>query len=129
MSRDITDRKLAEQQREQAVEQARFANEAKSRFLAKVSHELRTPLNAVTGYGYLLGKTGLDTRQSVYLEQIRASSQQLLGLISDVLDLTRIEAGQQSVTPVPFTLGALLDSTLDVVRPAAQASGIELVCD
>ena len=129
VSRDITDRKLAEQQREQAVEQARFANEAKSRFLAKVSHELRTPLNAVTGYGYLLGKTGLDTRQSVYLEQIRASSQQLLGLISDVLDLTRIEAGQQSVTPVPFTLGALLDSTLDVVRPAAQASGIELVCD
>ena len=126
---DITDRKLAEQQREQALEQARFANEAKSQFLAKVSHELRTPLNAVTGYGYLLGKTGLDTRQSAYLEQITASSQQLLGLISDVLDLARIEAGQQSVTPAPFTLGALLDSALDVVRPAAQASGIELVCD
>jgi signal transduction histidine kinase/ActR/RegA family two-component response regulator len=112
-----------------ALEQARFANEAKSQFLAKVSHELRTPLNAVTGYGYLLGKTGLDTRQSAYLEQITASSQQLLGLISDVLDLARIEAGQQSVTPAPFTLGALLDSALDVVRPAAQASGIELVCD
>ncbi len=129
ISRDITDRKLAEQQREQAIEQAWFANEAKSQFLAKVSHELRTPLNAVTGYGYLLGKTGLDTRQSAYLEQITASSQQLLGLISDVLDLARIEAGQQSVTPAPFTLGALLDSALDVVRPAAQASGIELVCD
>ncbi|MEN9762164.1 MAG: hypothetical protein RI906_1990 [Pseudomonadota bacterium] len=125
VNRDITDRKLAEQQREQA----RFANEAKSQFLAKVSHELRTPLNALTGYGYLLGKTGLDTRQSAYLEQITASSQQLLGLISDVLDLARIEAGQQSVTPAPFTLGALLDSALDVVRPAAQASGIELVCD
>jgi PAS domain S-box-containing protein len=129
ISRDITDRKQAEQQREQALEQARFANEAKSQFLAKVSHELRTPLNAVTGYGYLLGQTGLDTRQSAYLEQITASSQQLLGLISDVLDLARIEAGQQSVTPAPFTLGALLDSALDVVRPAAQASGIELVCD
>lgn len=122
ITRDITDRK-------QALDQARFANEAKSQFLSKVSHELRTPLNAVASYSYLLGKTGLNTRQSEYLEQITASSKRLLGLISDVLDLARIEAGEQSVKPAPFTLSALLDSALDAVRPAAQASGLELVCD
>ena len=127
VNRDITDRKLAEQQREQALEQARIASEAKSQFLARVSHELRTPLNAVLGYGYLLSKSALDATQAAQLQQIVSSSKHLLGLISDVLDLSRIEAGQQRVNPAPFSLKALLKNVLDAVRPAADARGIALL--
>ena len=127
VNRDITDRKLAEQQREQALEQARIASEAKSQFLARVSHELRTPLNAVLGYGYLLSQSALDATQAAQLQQIVSSSKHLLGLISDVLDLSRIEAGQQRVNPAPFSLKVLLNNVLDAVRPAADARGIALL--
>jgi PAS domain S-box-containing protein len=126
VARDITQRKQAELQREAALQQARIANEAKSQFLARVSHELRTPLNAVLGYGYLLGKTRLDAKQSAQLDQIVRSSQHLLGLISDVLDLSRIEAGEQSFTSAQFSLGELIDGAMAAVRPAADGRAIAL---
>jgi two-component system sensor histidine kinase/response regulator len=129
VSRDITERKQVELQRETAFEQARMASEAKSQFLAKVSHELRTPLNAVLGYGYLLGKTRLDAKQSAQLQHILRSSQHLLGLISDVLDLSRIEAGEQRFTPAQFSLAALIESALAAVRPAADGRAIALRYD
>ncbi|MEK9775053.1 MAG: ATP-binding protein, partial [Quisquiliibacterium sp.] len=104
-------------------------NQAKTRFLAKVSHELRTPLNAVLGYGYLLGQSGLDAKQAEQLGQIVRSSQHLLRLISDVLDLSRIEAGQQTVELAPFSLTEVLDGAMNAVRPQARQRNNALISE
>ncbi|MBI1279429.1 MAG: PAS domain-containing protein [Anaerolineaceae bacterium] len=124
--RDITDRKLAEQQirhqnealvtaNHQLVEarkQAEHATQLKSQFLATMSHELRTPLNAVIGYSeiQLMGIAGeLSGKQREYQDRILANALHLLGLINDILDLSRIEAGRMDLLLTPFNLQTWLD--------------------
>lgn len=107
-----------------ATREAQRANEAKSRFLANMSHEFRTPLNGLAGVAELLATTRLDSEQREYLATIRASSQSLLSLVEDVLDISAIEAGKLKLADQEFDLR---DSVADVdlmLRPTAKAKGL-----
>ncbi len=110
-----------------AVEEARQANRAKSDFLARMSHEIRTPMNAIIGLGSLMLKTRLDVRQRDYQEKILAASDALLGLINDVLDYSRIEAGRLAIERIPFSLAQVMHNVASVVAMKAQEKGLELV--
>ena len=102
-------KELAAQNQELAIarKKAEEANEAKSEFLANMSHELRTPLNAVTGFSELLTSLVSDSRQKSYLDAIKAAGRNLLTLINDILDLSKIEAGRMDVTYTPVNLNAI----------------------
>jgi len=113
-----------------AKEAAEAASHAKSVFLANMSHEMRTPLNAVLGFAQLLQHdTGLGRRQRENIERILHGGSQLLGLIDDVLDITRIEAGTARLTPRTFDLPALLYKIETAIRPRAEAKGLDLTLE
>lgn len=126
LSRDLLDANLRLEDRAQQVAEA---NRAKSRFLANVSHELRTPLNAIVGYNGLAldgvyGELGRPLQQAH--ERIRAASDHLLGVVDNVLDLSKIEVGRLHVDAEPTDLGALLDSVATVLDPIAAAKGLRV---
>ena len=128
MSRDAAEqsRALADEARRQAVE----ADRAKSEFLATMSHEFRTPLNALTGYVQLLdmGLAGPVTEtQREFLQRLSASGRHLTGLVDDVLDLAKVEAGQLTVASEQLMLGDSIEEALALALPQAQATGIRLV--
>ncbi|MDP9279895.1 MAG: PAS domain-containing sensor histidine kinase [Gemmatimonadota bacterium] len=132
VTRDLTERRAAQ---ERAIADARrlakaeAANTAKGEFLAAMSHELRTPLNAIGGYTELLslGLGGpVNSEQLDYLERIRKSQQHLLGIISDLLNFTRIEAGHVNYDLVPIQLQKVIDSVMPMIQPAAAAKAITL---
>jgi signal transduction histidine kinase/CheY-like chemotaxis protein len=118
---------LTEQLRETNVELER-ANRHKSVFLANMSHELRTPLNAIIGFSELLlddgGSYGRPT-QSNFLDRIHGSGKHLLGLINDILDLAKVEAGQMELRPEPVRVSEMIDVVLATIEPLARAKRIE----
>jgi len=109
---------------QQARDAAEHANEAKSRFLAHMSHELRTPLNAILGYAQVLRACELSNRQNVAARTIQQSGEHLLALISDILDLSRIEAGKLEFDPHPVELRAIVRGVADMVAVRAQEKGL-----
>jgi signal transduction histidine kinase len=134
--RDITDRKQAAERERQLDRErtgraeAEAASQAKSEFLATMSHELRTPLNAVIGYAELLdlGVAGaLTSDQRQQLSRIRASGRHLLGLVNEVLDLAKIEAGRLSVSIAIARAGESADAALSIVQARADEKGIRFV--
>ncbi len=122
---DITERKRAEEGLHQAKEAAEAANRAKSEFLASMSHELRTPLNSVLGYAQILrSQEGLSAKQRKALSIIEHSGEHLRGLIDEILDLAKIEAGTLEIQPANFHLPRLLHSVADSMRARTQDKGL-----
>jgi PAS domain S-box-containing protein len=111
-----------------ALEEARVAERAKDEFLANMSHEIRTPLNAIIGMSGLALRTALDERQKDYVEKIHDSGEHLLGVINDILDLSKIAAGRMTLESEDFALAEQVQRVLAVLETRAGEKGLALAC-
>ncbi|GAB4343635.1 MAG: hypothetical protein Fur0042_06790 [Cyanophyceae cyanobacterium] len=132
VSRDITDQKQTQAELAAKNIDLERASRLKSEFLANMSHELRTPLTAILGFSSLLRQQlygPLNDKQKVYVEQIRHSGDHLLSLINDVLDLSKVEAGQTKLEVAPVNVPELCEEAINLVCPQARSRAIAIACD
>jgi two-component system, sensor histidine kinase and response regulator len=125
---DITARKRAEQEFHAAKALAEAANRAKSEFLAAMSHEVRTPMNAILGVADLLWESNLDPVQRQYVALFRRAGGNLLTLVNNLLDMSKIESGHFELEQIDFDLEDLVDRTMELIRPKTQAKHVALSC-
>ncbi len=127
ISRDVTKLKEAESALEHARDAALEHARIKSEFLANMSHEIRTPMNAITGMTDLLSDTELDEEQREFVDTIHSSTDTLLGIINDILDYSKLEAGKLSVETLDFDLREVVEDTAEMLAQRAQSKKVELV--
>ena len=129
IARDVSDRVKAEREREAAREEADRANTAKSEFLSRMSHELRTPLNAVLGFAQLLEMDDLTPDQREGTQEILKAGKHLLGLIDEVLDISRIEEGKLRLSLEPVGAVSLAEDCISLLKPQAEHEGVRLLLE
>lgn len=115
LKKEIAQRKLIQEDLEKAKQVAVEANEFKSSFLARMSHEIRTPLNAITGMAYLLKKTNLTLTQKTYADRITQASSNMLNIINDILDYSKIEAGKVELEIASFSMDQVIQDVVNIV--------------
>ena len=128
-ARDITERKAVEAELKQARAVAESASRTKSDFLASMSHEIRTPLHAIMGIADLLAKTSLSPEQDKFVQIFRRAGDNLLNLINDILDLSKVEALQLDLERTGFSLNDLLEKMTEMLAGRAREKGLALVCE
>jgi|GEM_PF-3440477 len=124
---DITARKRTEDDLVRLRQRAEEADRAKSDFLANMSHEIRTPMNAIIGLSDLCLRTELTERQRDYIDKVNGSAKALLGIINDILDISKIEAGKMDIERIPFNLVEVMDNLATVVTQRAGEKGLEVL--
>ena len=126
IAQDLTERHRQDQVLRHAKSAAEAASAAKSMFLANMSHEIRTPMNAVLGIAHLLADTPLDDEQRQLLAKLQIAGRSLLGIINDVLDISKIEAGEMHAESVAFSPGELLAELQQLYAPQASTKGVDM---
>ncbi|MCR3955305.1 MAG: transporter substrate-binding domain-containing protein [Gudongella sp.] len=124
LKREVEERRKVQSDLEEAKKVAEEANEFKSGFLARMSHEIRTPLNAITGMSYLLGKTGLTLTQEMYTDRISQASANVLSIVNDILDYSKIEAGRIELEEVSFSMDKVIQDVVNIVSYKIEDQGI-----
>ena len=128
-ARDVTERKRVEAELREAKANAESASRTKSDFLASMSYEIRTPMNAIMGIADLLAKTALSPEQDKYVQIFRRAGDNLLNLINDILDLSKVEASQLELERTGFSVKDHLEKVTEMVAGRAREKGLALVCE
>ena len=126
-ARDVTERNRVEEELQLAKAAAESASRTKSDFLASMSHEIRTPMNAIMGIADLLAKTPLNTEQDEYVRIFRRAGDNLLNLINDILDLSKVEASQLEIERTGFSLSEVLEKVNEMVAVKSREKGLSLI--